>query len=102
MSKLKDAYAEFTGTKNTEEKREFLAEHVHFPFLPRNLLAKSEMPVGHGAWLGSQLNQPTPCLASWTEDFACSQGQCMIFPHKPSCSHLKRSLFIPKDKLHFC
>jgi hypothetical protein len=102
MSTLKNAYTEFTGTKKYRGKCEILAEHVHFPFLPRNLLAKSETPVGHGGWLDSQLNQPTPCLASWTEDFACSQGQCMIFPDKPSCSHLQRSLFIQKDKLHFC
>lgn len=82
MSKLRDACTEFIGTKMRRKTCEILAEHVHFSFLPRNLLAKSEMPVGHGGWPVAQCNWPTPCLASQMEDFVCSQGQWMVFPHK--------------------
>jgi hypothetical protein len=84
----KDSCKAFTGTKM---RRKIISnsgqKNVHFPFLPKNLLAESKMPVGLEGWRDSQCNQPIPCLASQIQDFPCPQGQWIASLHRPCIHH---------------
>ena len=84
----KGACKAFTGTKSGEKKKNLKfwpGKNRRFSLLPKNLLAESKMPVGHGCWYDSRHNLPMPCLASQIQGFMRLQGQCMASLHGSTC-----------------